>query len=272
MLVRFKPLLRCPPGAVRRGILATALLLAGGGAAMAQTAAQCDGQNNLGTGTQLQVTQQDGRALVEISRPRSAGRKVDIEYGDELYSFKFGADGRIRAGFALTAATNEVSINMSETAPITCTIAVPNFKKLFRVVLRWRDPVQLDLNVLEPGGRPGETGHVSGNRPNSSLNQGIGQMDVVSLPPAEGATAEISYVVANPSVIPANTTFSYKLEYLTRGQQPDAPYCEDHPLAAPQFDFIVIQNGEVTSKKMSVSRAKCREKLADARRLMPIRQ
>jgi hypothetical protein len=259
-------------GSARLGLMAMMLAVAGIGNAMAQPQASCDGAVALPANTQLQVTEHRGRALVEISRPSSTGRKVDIEYGDELYSAKFGPDGKLRLAFALTAANNQFTLNMSETSPITCEVTVPDFRKLYRVVLRWRDPVQLDLNVLEPGGRMGETGHVSGSRTNSDLSQGIGSMDIVDGAPVEGATAELSYVVANPAAIPPNSTFGFKLDYVTRGAQPDAPYCDDQPLAAPQFDFIVIANGEVTSRKMSTNRARCREKIADARRLMPIRQ
>ena len=220
----------------------------------------------------MRVTQQKGRALIEISRANSAGRKVEVEYGDELYSQKFGADGRVRTGFALTAPENIFVINMSELAPITCKVTVPDFNKFYRVVLRWRDPVQLDLNIIEPGGRLGEVGHINGSRPNNNLNQGIGQMDVVSGVPADGATAEMSYVVADASTIPPGGTFGFKLDYVTRGGQPEAPYCDDAPLATPQLDFITIEGGNVTARKMSVNRARCREKIPDSRRLIPIRQ
>jgi hypothetical protein len=256
----------------RLALLAAMLTLTGIGGALAQSPAKCDSPGGLPANTQLQVTQHQGRAQIEIVRPGSTGRKIDIEYGDELYSAKFGPDGKLRFAFALTAANNEFTLNMSETAPITCNLTVPNFQKLYRVILRWRDPVQLDLNVLEPGGRVGETGDVSGTRTNSDLSQGIGTMDIVDGAPAEGATAELSYVVAGSATIPPNSRFGFKLDYVTRGAQPDAPYCDDQPLAAPQFDFIVIANGEVTSRKMTTNRAHCREKIADARRLMPIRQ
>jgi hypothetical protein len=256
----------------RLGLRAAILTVAGIGGAMAQSPATCDIAGGLPANTQLQVTQNQGRALVEIVRPGSQGRKIDIEYGDELYSAKFEPDGKLRFAFALTAANNEFTINMSETAPITCAVTVPNFQKLYRVILRWRDPVQLDLNVLEPGGRAGETGDVDGTRTNSDLSQGIGTMDIVDGAPADGATAELSYVVASSAAIPPNGTFGFKLDYVTRGAQPEAPYCDDQPLAAPQFDFIVIANGEVTARKMTTNRAHCREKIADTRRLMPIRQ
>ena len=256
-----------------RWVFAAVLGLAGNGAAMAQTQnqAQCDQQTNLGVNSQLRVSQSMGRALVEITKPNSVGRKVEIEYGDEMYSFKMGTDSRLRAGFALTAATNTFTISMSETPPITCEVAVPDFNKLYRVVLRWRDPVQLDLNIVEPGGRMGEIGHVNAIRPNTNLTQGIGQMDVVGTAPTEGATAELSYVVPNSSLIPANSVFTYKIDYVTRGLQPDAPYCDEHALASPQVEFLTIENGKVSVRKMGVSRARCREKITEARRYMPVR-
>jgi hypothetical protein len=212
-----------------------------------------------------------GRALVEVTRPNSVGRKVEVEYGEELYSQKFGPDGRIRVVFALTAATNTFLVTMSETKPITCTVTVPDFNKFYRAVLRWRDPVQLDLNVIEPGARMGESGHVSGSRPNGNLTQGIGQMDIVSGTPTEGSTSEISYVVSDVAMIPQNSMFSYKLDYVTRGARPQAPYCEDAPLAGPQFEFITIENGAVNTRKMSVNHVQCGEKMQESRRLMPIR-
>ena len=232
---------------------------------------QCAGLDHLSADTQVHVTQLDSRALLEITYPNASGRKLELEYGDEVYVQKFGADGRLRVSFVLTAPTNEFVLTMSEVAPITCRIDVPNFSKLYRVVLRWHDPVQLDLNVIEPGGRMGEIGHVSGGRPNSTLTQGIGLMDLVSAVPAAGATSEISYVVADAAAVPADSVFGFKVDYVTRGAQPDAPYCDNNPLATPQFDFITIRNGTVNSRKMSVSRAHCRETIPEARRLMPIR-
>ena len=263
---------KCRPRlSVVKWLLGAALTAGSGAMASAQTIGHCYHADALGANTQLRVSQQEGRALIEIARPNSGGRRVEVDYGDELYSLKFGADNKIRISFALTAAKNDFGINISEAPPVSCSVDVPEFAKLFRVILRWHDPVQLDLNVLEPGGRMGEFGHVNATRTNNGLTQGLGQMDVLGVPAADGATSEMSDVVANGAVIPPGGEFTYKVEYVTRGLAPDAPYCENHPLAAPQFDFITIQKGEVVTRKMSVNRARCNEKIADSRRLMPIR-
>lgn len=216
------------------------------------------------------MTQQKGRALIEIVKPNTAGRKLEVEYGDELYSQKFAADGSIRLGFALTAPDNEFTLTMSELPPVTCSISVPEFSKIFRAILRWHDPVQLDLNVLEPGGRLAETGHVSGGRPNTARKEGIGQMDVVGGVPAADSTGEMSYVV-DATAIPPDAVFGFKVDYVSRGGQAESPYCDDNPLAAPRFDFIRIEGGKVSAQKLSLNRARCHDKIPDNRRLMPIR-
>lgn len=240
------------------------------GGAMAETVAQCTNTDKLGE-TQLRVTQHAGRALVELTRPNSAGRKVEIEYGDESYVGRFERDGRARLGFALTDAKNEIGIRLSETPPITCKIDVPEFAKIYRVILRWRDPIQLDLHVIEPGRRMGDFGHVSPARPNTNFSQGIGQMDVVSGMPMDGATAESSYVVPDASAIPPDSVFGFRAEYVTRGMRPQPPHCDDHPLSVPQVELIIIEKGKVTTRKIGTNRAPCGETLPESRRFMVIR-
>lgn len=241
-----------------------------GGPVFAQAPSQCSNMDKLGA-TQLRVTQQYGRALVEVSRPNSVGRKVEIEYGDESYAGKFDRDGRVRMVFVLTAAKNEIAIRLLETPTITCKIDVPDFAKLYRVVLRWRDPIQIDLHVIEPGRKMGDFGHVSPARPNSNFAQGMGQMDVISGAPSDGATAESSYVVPDAATIPPDSVFSFRADYVTRGMRPESPYCDDHPLAVPQLELIIIEKGTASTRKLGTNRAPCGEAIAENRRLMVLR-
>ena len=239
-------------------------------AAGSETAARCDKPGNFGADAQVRVTQQRGRALVEIVKPNTAGRKLEVEYGEELYSQKFGSDGGIRLGFALTAPENKFILTMSETAPVTCTISVPEFAKIFRVILRWHNPVLMDLNVLEPNGRMGEIGNISGSRANINRTGGIGQMDVIGGVPAADATGEMSYIVET-AAMPPDGVFGFKVDYVSRGSQAEPPYCDGNALANPRIDFIRIQGGSVTAERLSLNRIRCHDKIPDNRRLMPIR-
>lgn len=263
--------------AVVRAVAAAAALCVAATSAMAQTTAPseptpapCTNLDKLGA-TQLRVTQQYGRALVEVSRPNSAGRKIEVEYGDEAYIGRFDRDGRARMGFALTAPKNEIAVRMTESPVVTCQVDVPNFAKFFRVILRWRDPVQLDLHVVEPGRRLGDFGHISPARPNTNLAQGLGQMDVISGTPADGATAEVSYVVPDATAIPSDAVFGYRVDYVTRGLKPEAPYCDEHPLTSPLMELMIIDKGKISLRKLGTNHARCGETIPENRRLMVIR-
>ena len=253
-----------------RVLLMAVLAFGASGTAMAQNPGTCSNSDKIGR-TQLRVSQQYGRVVVEITRPNSSGRKVEIDYGDEAYIGQFDRDGKARIGFALIAAKNDFDIRIVETPTIGCKIDVPEFDKLYRVVMRWRDSIQLDLHVVEPGGTLGDVGDVSPTRPNTNLSEGIGQMDVISGAPADGATSETSYVVRDGSTIPPDSIFGFRADYVTRGPKPALPFCDDGALASPQLDLIIIEKGKVTASKLGTNRLRCGEPVPENRRLMVLR-
>jgi hypothetical protein len=240
-------------------------------AASTEQAATCDKPGNLGADAKIRITEQMGRALVEVVKPNSAGKTLEIDYGDEVYLQKFGSGGSARVTFALTAPSNEFFLSMRDAQIVKCTLAVPEFAHIYRAILRWHDPVQLDLNVLEPGGRLNDTGNVSGQHPNTDLDNGIGRMDIGGGVPEPDATGEMSYVV-QASAVPPDGVFGFKVDFVTRGSRAEPPYCDDNPLAAPRIDFIRIANGQVTVTKQTLARAHCHENIPNKVRLMLIRQ
>ena len=94
-----------------------------------EAVAQCSGTDKV-TATQFRVSQQSGRALVVLSRPHSVGRKVEIDYGDELYVGEFDQDGRARMGFVLTEPRAEFAIRIAGSPAVTCAVEVPDFNKI----------------------------------------------------------------------------------------------------------------------------------------------
>lgn len=251
-------------------LLAIAMLAVGG----AHHAAAATGECNLPPdprGTTITLTEQAARAELSVTRPNSAGRKFKIEYSDEMFIGKFDAQGRAVVTFALIAPANEISIRLAETPVITCKIDVPEFDKIFRVVMRWRDPVQLDLDVVEPGRQAGGFGHVNRNRRNADLRQGVGMMDVISDPADDGATGELSYVVPNGTALLNAGIPTLRLDYVSRGNRPEPPFCGDHARASIPFELFVISRGDVKRSNFSTARARCGEAMAENARLMRLR-
>jgi len=254
-----------------RPVLAAGLGLALGGWAAGAAAQECSTPPGMGA-TTIRVEQRQARATVEVNRPNSAGRKAEVEYNDEIFSTRFDAQGKARISFALTAPQNEVAVRLTESPVVTCKIGVPDFNKIYRITLVWRDTVKLDLDVVEPGRRPGGFGHVNRSRPNNDLTQGIGQIDIVTDAVDDGATAEVSYVAGDAANIPPGSVMGLKLDYISRGANPQPPFCGDHPKASIQFEVITLDRGQVKRGTFGVGRAKCGEPLADTARLMRIRQ
>jgi hypothetical protein len=240
-------------------------------AALGAAQAQCTTPPSA-TGTVVRVEQRQARATVEVTRPNSAGRKAEVEYNDEVFTTRFDQQGKARVSFVLTAPDNEIAVRLTESATITCKVEVPDFQKLYRITLQWRDTVKLDLDVVEPGRRPGGFGHVNRSRPNADLTQGLGQIDVVTDAVDDGATAQVSYVVADAASIPAGSVMGLRLDYLSRGVKPEPPFCGEHPKATVAFEVITLDRGQVRRGSFGVGRARCGEALADNARLMRIRQ
>lgn len=234
-------------------------------------AAQCTTPAGMG-GTTVRVEQRQARATVEVTRPNSAGRKAELEYNDEVFSTKFDQQGKARISVALTAAQNEIAVRLTESPVVTCKVEVPDFNKIYRVTLQWRDTAKLDLDVVEPGRRPGGFGHVNRTRPNNDLTQGLGQIDIVTDAGEDGATAQVSYVVADAANMPAGSVLGLRLDYVSRGANPQPPYCGDHPKAGLAFEVITLERGQIRRGNFGVGRARCGEPLADNARLMRIRQ
>lgn len=253
-----------PATAIRARFLAVAILLYSPGAALAEPPGQqtgaggvaCSNMDKLGT-TQLRVTQQLAHALVEVVRAGNDGGTVEIEYGEEFHVGRLDQHNHARIEFALTEAKAEFAINVTDTPMVYCKVRSPDFGNIFRVTMRWHDPVQLHLNVIEPGGKTGDFGHVSPAHPNINGAGGIGQMDIVSGIPTEGSVSEISYVVREASLIPADAVFRYRTDYISRGAIPWPPHCDDHPLAVVHYDLIVLDRGSVTTYKLRTIRARC---------------
>ena len=159
--------------------------------ALAQSTGACGTSN-------ARATEKVGRATIAVNTcADNAGKAINVYVGDETYSAQVNDRGEAELSFVLPARDTKVSVEVPDERAKNLTISAPEFGDIYRVVLRWHAKVQLKLHVIEPGHRQNEYGHVSADRRNLDLSQGVGMVDLASGPPEEGYTAEQSYVLTN---------------------------------------------------------------------------
>ena len=218
--------------------------------------------------TAISISQTAGRATVALSRttaPRNPVVKVEIE--DETYITRYNDKGQASISFALTTLDNTVTVRAADINRVTCRVQFPEVAQLYRVIMRWHDRVRLDLHVVEPLGKLGGNGHINAANPNTQLKTGLGRVDVVTDATEEGATGEQSYVVEDVSKIPPGGVFSYRLDYVTRGLRPAAPYCGENALANVPVKLTILYRGKKPeTKRYSTGSIPCGQTIeADAK-------
>jgi len=233
------------------------------GAALAAGTGTCDKVDD--PSTAISISQTAGRATVALSRttaPRNPVVKVEIE--DETYITRYNDKGQASISFALD---NTVTVRAADINRVTCRVQFPEVAQLYRVIMRWHDRVRLDLHVVEPLGKLGGNGHISAANPNTQLKTGLGRIDVVTDATDEGATGEQSYVVEDVSKIPPGGIFSYRLDYVTRGLRPAAPYCGENALANVAVTLTILDRGKKPeTKRYSTGSIPCGQTIeADAK-------
>jgi hypothetical protein len=199
----------------------------------------------------------DGRTDLAIKTcPERAGKSVTVYAGQETFCATLDPRGEAKIGFVTANADRKLTVELPEMASkdLAVTGTASDLGSTYRVVLQWHDSVQLGLHVIEPGRRQGEYGDINPDRPNRDPNrdQGMGRLDIASGPPAEGCTAQQSYVVSKLQGV-----FKIGVEYTTRGARPVMPYCDTGKLANVPFQVFVMDHGSLKSENYGTGHAIC---------------
>ena len=248
------------PVAIRVLAVLTALL-AFSGVSRAATPGSCG--SALAPRMVVTADETNGRASIIVAAPEvSASGVARVDYDGETYATRFDDKGFAKLDITLSAPANTLSVAVANLGTVKCDIAFPEIEQVFRVILRWRDPVRLDMHVIEPFGTEGGDGHVSAARPNPDLAHGLGTLDVNTPAIEEDSTAEQSYVVLE-SARPAHGIFTYRVDYVSRGATPAGDYCENGKFANVSFDLLTLDHGKkIGPRKYATGVMACGRELA----------
>lgn len=197
-----------------------------------------------GCADQVSVSEARGVVDFDISSPCRGGATLPVTAGKLSLQATLDKNGKARLRIPLFQESTEIAWTGVDGATKTETVRFNGFRDAFRIALVWRQPVDLQLHVVEPGGNvSGETGHVWRKRPNDDLKSGVGslQVDAEGSPGAERIEV---YDVA-PARNPRGGLFKVHVDFAARGDIAAPPYCGTSETAAPGFEIWVLRYGRL---------------------------
>jgi hypothetical protein len=197
-----------------------------------------------GCADQVSVSEARGVVDFDISSPCRGGAVLPVTAGKLSLQTTFDKNGKARLRIPLFQESTDIAWTGVDGATKTETVRFNGFRDAFRIALVWRQPVDLQLHVVEPGGNvSGETGHVWRKRPNDDLKSGVGSLQV----DAEGSPAaeRIEVYDVAPARNPRGGLFKVHVDFAARGDIAAPPYCGTSETAAPGFEIWVLRYGRL---------------------------
>ena len=268
--------LASPLGALIRGTIAAILAALAVTPALAADVTGSCGKIETGA-DKLSVIQSRGHATVTISGPAPAAGAhpapvARVDYDGETYFGHYEPNGTATITFALVGTDNKLTVRGTGSGPVHCEVGFPDIDKYYRVIMRWHDPVRLDLHVIEPGRRLGGFGDIHPGARNPRLDKGLGQMDVVTEAGDDGATGEQSYVLDEAARPAEEGGFAFRVDYASRGAHPDPRFCGAGAEATVALSLIVLDKGRKSpAKAYEIGSVPCGQAIPDDARAQRLR-
>jgi hypothetical protein len=182
---------------------------------------------------------------ITVTSPCRRNEKVIATYGVLRQERVFSAEGVAHFAIALTKDPSPVIIHYKDGNSSSMAIDTSNLPSVFRITLQWDAPVDLNLHVIEPGGKLGAHGDAaSGHAPEIFGLKGRIDLedDGSGLSPFQE-----SYVFPNALQRPAGE-FTIHVENVTLGRSPSGPYCGTGEYAQIEFSLLIADRGEVKKR------------------------
>jgi hypothetical protein len=159
--------------------------------------------------------------------------------GERDYGGTFDRSGQFECRFAVPAGDERVEVDLDNQRPLEGTATGADLSDMLLFVLRWRQPIDLGLRVLEPGQiAPIERSH--------PIGQGGGRLKLAGQGCGSGWREEV-FVLRGRSSHP-RATYRFRLDFISRGDVPRGAYCWGGQFAAPDFEVVEVDLGHVVNQ------------------------
>lgn len=201
-----------------------------------------------GCADQVALAESRGIADLQIVNPCQKGKALSVTAGPLTLQASFDAQGTAQLRIPLFQETTDIAWTGADGKTSKQFVRFPGFRDAFRVGLVWRQPVDLQLHVVEPGSSVNSPkGHVWRSRPNADFQAGVGSLQVDAAG-ASGAERVEVYDIP-PQRNPHGGLFKVYVDFAARGDTAAPPYCGAGELAAPSFEILVLRYGRLESAR-----------------------
>lgn len=197
---------------------------------------------------QVALTESRGIADLQIVNPCRKGAALSVKAGQLSLGGNFDQQGKAQLRIPLFQEATDIAWTAGDGTTKTETVRFAGFRDAFRIGLVWRQPVDLQLHVVEPGGSVNwPNGHVWRKQPNSDFKLGIGTLPI----DADGASGadRVEVYDVSPQRNPRNGLFKVYVDFAARGEIAAPPYCGTGEMAAPSFEIWVLHYGRLESAR-----------------------
>ncbi|MCB1528964.1 MAG: hypothetical protein KDJ45_14870, partial [Hyphomicrobiaceae bacterium] len=214
------------------------------------------------------------RIEIKVVSKCLAGRSVIIAYGNYEFVRKVGADGTMTMLLDMFEANAPLALKLDDGTTMNIDTTGVDYSGISKVAVLWTAPVNLDLHAHEYLAPRGTPGHVWSKAPGSLENalqaagsgkraRGFISMDDNGKGP--GLHAEVYTFLHNPAQ--RNGAITLLIDYETRGDVPEPPYCGDGELAQIEAHVMRLRPGGGLEKEtVRLGPAPCGQKIPEAQR------
>ena len=195
------------------------------------------------------VSERSGIVSLSLDDAARAGRQTTFTLDEITYAASFDDHGHLAAEGPIFHATADLA--WTGTGGSECHrrgIAFSNFSGAAFAALVWpAGTVQLGLQVVEPEGRlGGPRGFVSLERPNLDLSAGRGRL--LRFGAAVAGTSQVELYTIGPDRNPHQGFVYLFVDFVTRGNPAQRPYCGSGPLATARYKILELTDGHLDNK------------------------
>jgi hypothetical protein len=195
----------------------------------------------------------DGLAYVKVDAPCRSGERIRATLDTTDYLGQFDSKGSALVVVPVHTPQSAIAVAFEDGTSETVQANFAHHKDVLRVTLEWDAPIDLDLHVLEPGGRLEGPGHLSSRQKAGDLT--LGRLELTSDGRATGPFIE-SYVFPRRIDLPRDT-FGAFVEYASRGRVPSGDACGQGQYARIQFTVTIVDHGTVRRQEYEIPPATC---------------